>query len=78
MDGGHPTGRQGDVNGAVATLALRGLGYTDVPIVVITGGLTVLDPDIETACRFAGKLLKPALPRDVLPEIEKHLARSGK
>ncbi len=76
VDGGYTSGRQGDVNGAVTTLALRGMGgYADVPIIVITGGLTVLDPAVEAACRFAGKLLKPALPRDVMPEIEKHLGK---
>ena len=60
-------------NGAVLTLALRGLGFTG-PVIVITGGLMPLEKDVVEACHFAGRLLKPALPKDILPEIERALA----
>lgn len=60
-------------NGAITTLALRALGYGG-PVVVITGNLAGIDEGIMDAAGFAGRLLKPALPSAVLPEVAKHLA----
>lgn len=74
-EGDEPTTKP-SANGAVTTLALRALGYHG-PVVVITGNLASIDKEIEAAAGFAGRLLKPALPRDVLPEVARHIAAAA-
>lgn len=59
-------------NGAVAALAMRGLGL-EMPILVITGGLLPIDEDIYKKIRFAGKLLKPVLPTEIVAEVRRQL-----
>lgn len=61
-------------NGAVAALALRGLGM-ECPIIVVTGGLMPLDQTVYDHARFAGRLLKPVKPSELLEEIDRHLTR---
>jgi CheY-like chemotaxis protein len=62
-------------NGAVASLALRGLGYVG-PIIVITGGLMPLDEDICNRAGFAARLLKPVRPEELLNEINNQLEKA--
>lgn len=64
------------VNGAITAMALRYLGYGG-PVVMLTGNLADIDDEIMEAAGFAGKLLKPALPKDVLPEVARHLEGRG-
>ncbi len=59
-------------NGAVAALALRGMGLK-VPIIVLTGNLMPIDPEIYKRAGFSGKLLKPVRPDELLGEISKQL-----
>jgi CheY-like chemotaxis protein len=60
-------------NGAVAALALRGLGY-DGPILVVTGNLMPIDQGLYDRAGFAGKLLKPFKLEELLAEVEKFTA----
>lgn len=76
---GRQRGRRSDdpstapsANGAVTTLALRAVGYHG-PVVVLTGNLAGISEDLMEAAGFAGRLLKPALPSAVLPEVARHL-----
>lgn len=57
-------------NGAVAGLALRGLGY-DGPILVVTGNLMPIDQTLYDRVCFAGKLLKPFKLEELLFEVDK-------
>lgn len=63
-------------NGAVAALALRGLGV-EAPIVVITGGLMPIDEEVYARARFAGRLLKPVLPSEIVAEVRRQLGLSS-
>jgi CheY-like chemotaxis protein len=65
-------------NGAVTSLALRGLGgsYENVPIIVITGGMMPLEQDVYDRARFAGRMLKPVLPKELIAEVDKHLNKT--
>lgn len=60
-------------NGAVAALALRGLGYVG-PIVVVTGGLMPLDAEVYKRAQFSGRLLKPVRLEELSAEVARHLA----
>lgn len=59
-------------NGAVAALALRGLGVT-APIIVITGGLMPIDDRVYAAANFAGRMLKPVLLDELISEVRRQL-----
>lgn len=61
-----------ETNGAVAALALRGLGVT-APILAVTGNLLPIDQEIYDRARFASKLLKPVLPHELINEVNRHL-----
>lgn len=62
-------------NGAVAGLALRGLGYAG-PILVVTGNLMPIDQRLYDRVGFAGKLLKPFKLEELQAEIDKLLSAS--
>lgn len=57
-------------NGAVAGLALRGLGF-DGPMVVVTGNLMPIDQNLYDRVGFAGKLLKPFKLEELIYEVDK-------
>ena len=59
-------------NGAVTALALRGLGMMG-PILVITGGAMPIDKAVYDRAGFAGKLLKPVTPAELVSEVQKAL-----
>jgi len=59
-------------NGAITTMALRYLGYVG-PVIMLTGNLAGIDEEVIEAARFTGRLLKPALPKDVLPAVARYL-----
>lgn len=60
-------------NGAVAALALRGIGVT-CPIVVVTGGLMPIDERVYELAGFSGRLLKPVKPSELLDEVRRRLS----
>lgn len=59
-------------NGIVLTMALRWLGV-NVPIIIVTGGVTRVDKEMVDRAKIDGILIKPVVPRDLLPEIARHL-----
>lgn len=59
-------------NGAVAALALRGLGFTG-PIIIVTGGAMPIDQAAYDRAGFTGRLLKPVLPSELLAEVARQL-----
>jgi CheY-like chemotaxis protein len=67
-------------NGAVATLALRGLDALRglnpraTPVIVVTGGLMPLEPRLVELVGFSGRLLKPIRGQELLDEITKQLS----
>ncbi len=63
-------------NGAVAALALRGLEIK-APIVVITGGLMPIDKEIYDRAHFAGKMLKPVRPEELIGEVNRQLGKGS-
>lgn len=60
-------------NGATASLALRGLGYKG-PIILVTGGLIPLDPNVLDKISFAAELQKPVQLEELLATISRCLA----
>lgn len=59
-------------NGAVAGLALRGLGYKG-PILVITGNLMPIDKEVYDRVGFADKLFKPFTTKNLKFEVDRLL-----
>ena len=62
-------------DGAIAALALRGLGYNG-PILVVTGNLVPIDVGLYTAAKFAGRMLKPFGIEELRAEIDRQLAKN--
>lgn len=61
-------------NGAVAGLALRGMGYVG-PILVVTGNLMPINQGLYDRVGFDAKLLKPFHMEELQAEVEKLLLK---
>lgn len=61
-------------DGVIAALAMRGLGFAG-PIVVITGNLAEENSGLYRMAKFAGRLLKPVRPAELVAEVAKHLEK---
>lgn len=56
-------------NGAVAALALKGLGSL-APVICVTGGQMAIDDDVMVRAGFAKIMKKPLFASDLLAEVE--------
>lgn len=63
-------------NGAVAGLALRGLGYAG-PMLVVTGNLMPISQGLYDRVGFTAKLLKPFSMEQLQDEVDKILSADG-
>lgn len=60
-------------NGAVAALALRGMGYLG-PIVVVSGNTMPINTNLYDLARFNGRVLKPFKGDELVAEVNRQLS----